>query len=200
MTKIRKNSLKTYSLTYSFLTTTTKQKQQKQKQNYINSFLSVIFFASFFFCCQSIFLIPEECNFCRKRSCTIVSLCFVALVSTFPYICFILSVSPAVLHSFHLHFCYASDSSLKTFNWCCLQMSISSCLKVVVVLFLFLFCFFKIPVKLKSGVASANLLGASVEQSNVPSVNHARLISMHTNANVYMVVCCLQLSWVYLFF
>ena len=30
---------------------------------------------------------PEEDNFCRKRSCTIDSLCFVALVSTFLYIC-----------------------------------------------------------------------------------------------------------------
>ena len=32
-------------------------------------------------------LTPEEDNFCRKRLCTVVSLCFVALVSTFPYIC-----------------------------------------------------------------------------------------------------------------
>ena len=29
-------------------------------------------------------LTPEEGNFCRKRLCTIVSLCFVALVTTFP--------------------------------------------------------------------------------------------------------------------
>ena len=29
-------------------------------------------------------LAPEEDNFCRKLSCIIVSLCFVALVSTFP--------------------------------------------------------------------------------------------------------------------
>ena len=32
-------------------------------------------------------LTPEEGNFCRKRLCTIVSLCFVALVTTFPWIC-----------------------------------------------------------------------------------------------------------------
>ena len=32
-------------------------------------------------------LAPKEDDICRKRSCTIVSLCFVALVSTFPQIC-----------------------------------------------------------------------------------------------------------------
>ena len=37
-------------------------------------------------------LAPEEDDFCWKRSCTIVSLCFVALVSTFPYICSISSL------------------------------------------------------------------------------------------------------------
>ena len=50
---------------------------------YIRSFLSVLFFASFFFC-LSLFLHPEEDNFCRKRLCAFVSLCFVAFVSTFP--------------------------------------------------------------------------------------------------------------------
>ena len=35
-------------------------------------------------------LLPTEDNFCRKRSCTIVSLCFVASMRTFPYICSLL--------------------------------------------------------------------------------------------------------------
>ena len=51
---------------------------------YISSFLSVLFFASVFFCFY--LLAPEEDSFCRKRSCAIVSSCFVALVSTFPQI------------------------------------------------------------------------------------------------------------------
>ena len=46
--------------------------------------LSVLFFAS----SSSSFVVyhfaPEEENFCRKRLCTVVSLCFVALVRTFP--------------------------------------------------------------------------------------------------------------------
>ena len=47
-------------------------------------------------------LTPEEDNHCRKRSCTIGSLCLVALVSTFPQQSCepILSTSPAVVHSF----------------------------------------------------------------------------------------------------
>ena len=39
-------------------------------------------------------------TFCRKRLCTTVSLCFVALVSTFPEISSISSASPAVVYSF----------------------------------------------------------------------------------------------------
>ena len=45
-------------------------------------------------------LTPEEDNLCRNRSCAIVSLCFVALMNTLPWICSILSTSPAVVHSF----------------------------------------------------------------------------------------------------
>ena len=45
-------------------------------------------------------LLPEEDNFCRSCSYIIVSLCFVALVSTFPQICSILSASSLVFHSF----------------------------------------------------------------------------------------------------
>ena len=42
---------------------------------------------SSFRCLSLSLLTPEEDIFCRKRLCTIVSLCFFALVSTFPYIC-----------------------------------------------------------------------------------------------------------------
>ena len=42
----------------------------------------------------------EEDIFCRNRLYAIVSLCFVALVSTFPEISSILSASPAVVYSF----------------------------------------------------------------------------------------------------
>ena len=46
-------------------------------------------------------LTPGGDSLCRKLLCTIVSLCFIALVSTFPQICCVLSTSPAVVHSFH---------------------------------------------------------------------------------------------------
>ena len=36
---------------------------------------------------------------CRKRLCPVVSVCSAALVSTFPYICSVLSTSPAAVHS-----------------------------------------------------------------------------------------------------
>ena len=45
-------------------------------------------------------LAPEEDNFHWKYSRTTVSLCFIALVSTFPWICSVLSTSPAVVCSF----------------------------------------------------------------------------------------------------
>ena len=47
----------------------------------------------------SVSLHPKKTIFCRKRSCTIVSLCSIALVSTFPQSCSILSALPAVVHS-----------------------------------------------------------------------------------------------------
>ena len=49
----------------------------------------------FFFGCLSIFLHQKKTHFCRKRLCTVVCLCFVALVNTFPWICSILSTSAA---------------------------------------------------------------------------------------------------------
>ena len=42
----------------------------------------------------------------NEHSCTFVSLCFVALVSTFPQICSILSTSTAALHSFLKLLCH----------------------------------------------------------------------------------------------
>ena len=50
---------------------------------YISS-LSVLFFCFLLLLLSVSLLTPEEDDICRKRLCTIVSFCFVALVSTFP--------------------------------------------------------------------------------------------------------------------
>ena len=57
---------------------------------YISCFLSVLFFASFFFfVCLSSYTRRRRKKREKKKKllCTVVSLCFVALVSTFPQIC-----------------------------------------------------------------------------------------------------------------
>ena len=59
------------------------KKKEKRKKKIFFFFKALL---SFLLLLSSIYLLaPEEDNFCRKRSCrlTIVSLCFVALVSTF---------------------------------------------------------------------------------------------------------------------
>ena len=71
---------------------TEENRQGADARNVKNEYLSYIIVAYR--------LAPEEDNFCRKPSCIIVSLFFVVLVSAFPYICSILSNSPAVVHSF----------------------------------------------------------------------------------------------------
>ena len=84
----------------------------------------VLFFASFFFCCLSLFLH----NFSQKRLCTVVSLCFVALVSTFPYICSVMSFGFACLVTYFrrpLHLlrnvhrrCWLPGSAVQSQNQC----------------------------------------------------------------------------------
>ena len=102
------------------------------------SFLSVLFFASFF-CCLSLFLYPKKTIFCRKRLCTVASLCFVALVSTFPYRCSILSTSPAVVHSFLPKKTTVNKSSGHDFFFFFLSSFVA--FFVFVFVFVFLFCF-----------------------------------------------------------
>ena len=69
---------------------------------------------------SSIYLLaPEEDFSYQKRLCTIIFLHFVALVSTFPWICSILSTSPAVLRSF------PESHNQKYLSWMLFLMQIS---------------------------------------------------------------------------
>ena len=67
-------------------------------------------------------LTPEEDNFCRKHLCTIVFLCFIALVSTFPKISPILSAVPAVVPSLLLFVFASSFTVTETHSLTCRHM------------------------------------------------------------------------------
>ena len=104
-------------------------KEEGSKEEYTQEGASLFLFFFFFFfldqllrVCPLICLLllllsvcllaPEEDNFCQKCLFTIVCLGFVALVSTFHQICFILSNSPAVVVSTFPQICFILSTGL----------------------------------------------------------------------------------------